>query len=112
MAGQVSEQPIGRAVEQVLVQQHRDPDRYSQHALGDHAGRWRGRHYLGNDAALTGGTIATTPDNPTMSFDMDLQDCGLFRTADGREGELALRTATISAVQLTVLIGGRQLAVI
>jgi hypothetical protein len=109
---QVSQQSIGGAVTQILVQQHRDPDRHAQQALGNQPWGRRGRYDAGHYAARAGGAITTATDDAAMGSNRNLQDGGVLRTPDGLEGLLALRATAGVADQHTLLDGSRQVAVI
>ena len=99
--GPVGQEPIGRPVEQILVQEHGHPDRDPQDALGDQPGRRRGGDDAGMGGTRAGRPIAATADDPAMGPDIDLQDDRILGAREVVEGLATPRAAA--------LVGGQEL---
>ena len=109
---EVGQQPVGRPVEQVLVQEHGDPNRDAQDALGNHAGGRRGGDEAGMGAAGTGGAVAVAADQAAMGLDLNLQDGGVLRATDGSERAAAAPATARVARDLRLLNHGGQVRIV
>ena len=109
---QVRQQAVGRAVEQELVQQHGDPDRDAQDALGDHLGRRRCGDDAGVSATGAGGAVAAAAVDPAMGADLDLQDRGVVGAGEGGEGLSAAGAPLLFGGQFEDLFDGGQVGVV
>ena len=91
----VGQEPIGRPVEEILVQEHGHPDRDPQDALGDQAGWRRGGDDAGMGGTGTSGPIAAAANDAAMGPDVDLQDDGILGAGEVVEGLTAPRAAAL-----------------
>jgi len=83
--GQVGQQAVGGAVEEVLVDQHGDPNGDAEVALGDHARGRRSDHNGLVVRARAGRPVASTADDAAVRLHVEFEDFGVFGT--GERGE-------------------------
>jgi hypothetical protein len=112
MRGPVGQASIGRAIEQILIQEQVHPDRNSQDALGVQPGRRRGDDDAGMGGTRAGRPIATTADDPAMGPDIDLEDDRILGAREVVEGLATARTAALLRGELVVLDHSREVGMI
>jgi hypothetical protein len=94
------EQPMGWAVEGILVQEHLDPDGDAQGTPGEQPRRRRRREARGVRAARAGGPVAAAANQTAMGADRHFEDGGDVRgAAAGRE--------RLTAGDAVPLVGGQ-----
>src|SRR5271157_21798 len=108
----VLQQPIGRPVEEIFVQEDRHPKRDSQHALGDQPGWCRGRDYAGMSGTRAGGSITAAANDSAMGPDIDLQDGGILGAREIGERLTTPRAAALVGRQDLVFDNVREMGII
>ena len=112
LGAQVLQQPVGRAVEQKLVQQDGHPDGDAQDALRDHFGGRRCGDDAGMSATGATGAIAPSAVDPPMGTDFDLQDGGVVGAGERDERLSAAGTPLLFGGQFDDLFHGGQVGVV
>src|SRR5512135_57712 len=112
LRAQILQQPVGRPVEQELVEQDGDPDRDAQDALGDHFGGGRRRDDAGVAATGAGGAIPPAPVDPAMGVHFNLQDRRVLGPGEGDKRLSTTGAALLFGGQFDHLFHGGQMGVV
>jgi hypothetical protein len=108
----IRQQSVGRATEQILVQEGRDPDRDAEDTLGNHTRGFWGGDDAGVRPTVTRGPIPMAANDPTVGPNLDFQDGGILCTPQGGKRAATTLAAALRLGKFVLLADGGQVCVV